>query len=134
MPKLRFMPLIFVLVLTACAFTSAQVVLPQPTATTVRVLQTTPVPTIDRQIHIVPSPQASATTRPPLFQCGTQTDATSVTYRVEADVAYQHRTVMVRQDVHYTNRTKDAFDQLVLNVRANGYPKVFSLEIGDIAG
>lgn len=120
---------LFVLfILTACAFTRAEELAPLPTATTVRVVQTTPVPTIDRQLHAVASPEATATPPPALYACSTEAESAPIQYTVVADLDYSTRTVEAEQLVAYTNLTGDSLDHLIFNVRPNSWPGVFTLE------
>jgi hypothetical protein len=127
MSPARLTPLIFMFFLTACSLNTAEAFTPFPTATTVRIVPSTPVPTIDREMHIVASPKATFTAEPMPFQCPAESETSLIVYTVSADLDYPTRSLIVEEEITYANRTKVGFDELVLNVRPNGWPEAFTL-------
>jgi len=129
MSKLPLLPdTLLVLVLTACAFTQANDALPFPTSTTVRVIQMTPVPTLQRDIHPVATSQPEATDASVPILCPAAPNAPMTRYTLTAELDYPSRTVLVEQGVEYVNRTEKPFEELLLTVRPNSLPDVFTLE------
>jgi hypothetical protein len=117
---------ILLFILTACAFASAEESTPTVTMTSVRILQMTPVPTIQREVHPVATPAPTATDAPSAIQCPAPDQTTH--YRITADMDYAQHVLTVEQQVNYVNRSQESFEQLVMTVRPNSLPDVFSLE------
>lgn len=116
--------------LTACAFAPAQSMTQVPTPTTVRVVQTTPVPTLNRQLQSVPTaadatdePDATATTA----ACEGSAGQPQSRHTVEAALAYREQTISVQQATVYVNRSNDALRQIVFGVEPNRRAGVFTL-------
>src|SRR5512134_3276306 len=124
----RTLSTLVLLILTACAFTQAQEAVPLPTPTTVRVLQTTPVPTIDRQFQNVASPSPELSPTPGAITCPAPEEQNRTQYVVEAKMDYAARTVAVHQVVDYINRGERSLEQIVLLVKPNARPDIFTLE------
>ena len=131
--SIRILPLIL-FALSACAFTSAEPV-QLPTATTVRVVPATLVPTVNRQAHVIPSIQPDNTETPtPVTDCAGDDTLAPVHYAAVVNLNYTQRALVARQTVRYVNRTADALPELVLNVEANQWPGAFTAEAVQVAG
>lgn len=118
--------LLLLLLLTACAFTRASEPAPAPTPTPVRVIQTTPVPTLSRQLQAVPSAETPPTATPGALRCDLP-DQARTGHQVIADLDYASRSVIVHQQIDYINHTGADLSQIILNVRPNSAPQVFAL-------
>ncbi len=113
---------IAVLLLTACQ--SAEVL--PPTATTMRVIQATMVPTVDRALHAVAS---IAPGLPPTPDACLSTAALPTTqHTVSADLSYERHTVSVAQNIRTINRGSEVLDQVVLDVEPNRFSGIFTLD------
>jgi hypothetical protein len=111
--------------MVACAPTRAEYLPPLPTATTVRVIQTTPIPTLDRQLQALDSTQpVSATLQMP--ECVSAPPR--VQHTVDATVDYGARTVHVLQTMRVGNVGDSALAELVFDVEPNRYAGTFALE------
>lgn len=117
---------LLIFILTACAPPTAEAL--PPTATTVRVVAATLVPTVDRHSQSLPtsSPQPSITPR--AENCPQSSTQLSAQHTVVANLNYEQRGVIVAQTTRYTNRTNDTLDDIVFNVEANSTPNAFTLE------
>lgn len=120
----RLFTLLSLLALTACSLVRAGDNLPPTLVTNTPRVQTTPVPTLKRDSHSVPTAQPSPSAIPDLYRCE---DDQPTHYTVIADMDYPNRAVMVHQSIDYINRTGESFAQLVLNVKPNLLPGVFQL-------
>lgn len=128
MRQTSFFPTLLALIcLTACAFSTPASPLPPPTPTTVRVIQTTLVPTIERQLHTVASAEPEPTAAPSAYTCSPENEAIT-TYTVEAELDYAARRIMVQQQVDYGNRDEMPLDQVVFFVKPNNWPDIFTLD------
>ena len=115
-----------ILIATSCVFSQSRVNTPIPTAT-IRFVQTTPVPTLQRNSHSVESTiPATETITPDCNTNGTANDA-DLSYHVEAQMDYAARRVEVAQNIFYTNITDDSLQSVVINVRPNTVHGVFVL-------
>jgi hypothetical protein len=126
--------------LAACAARS-ETVIQWPTATTVRIVQATLVPTVDRPIHEIntPLPQNTPTAiTTPDSGCQVEEGTPLVRHTVTADVNYAEHMLSVRQNVMYVNPTSENLNEIVLNVEPNLWPNAFRLigiaVDGDAAG
>jgi hypothetical protein len=111
--------------LTACNVTRVEQLPQWPTATTVRAIQSTLVPTFDRQYRDVPTVETDGVAS---VSCESAADEPGTTHTVTADIDYAERTVVVAQAIHYVNRTDHALPHLVLNVEPNIWPGAFTLD------
>ncbi|MBL8164653.1 MAG: M1 family metallopeptidase [Anaerolineae bacterium] len=118
---------LLLLLLTACAFTRASEPAPAPTPTSVRIIQTTLVPTFSRQVQAVPSVEIPPTATPGALRCEVPADARTG-HQVIAEMDYASRSVIVHQQIDYINRTGGDLTQIIFNVRPNSTPQVFSLQ------
>jgi hypothetical protein len=119
----RAVSLMTLFLLAACGFTHAEE-RPLPTATAFVLPQTTPVPTLDRVFHPVATPPPTASPLP-----STCLEAQSRTrHTVSAEIDYLNRLVAVRQQVAYPNRAGVGLSQVVLNVKSNAAPGIFTLD------
>lgn len=131
--QLRYFLLAGLILITACSFTQAQSVQLQPTATTVRVVPVTPVPTVNRQPHTVPTTPPQPSPTPGAIQC----DAAAperISHTVTVNLNYGERRLSGEQVVQYVNWTNDPLAQLVFNIEPNRWPNAFTLEtvtVGD---
>lgn len=121
-------------VATACSMMRADSPTAIPTPTTVRVVQTTPVPTLNRQLQAVPTPvsvaEATETAQPlaDVAACGDGEQAAFASHIVDAHLTFREQTINVTQATTYVNRTNDALAQVVFNVEPNRRPGVFTLQ------
>ncbi len=120
--------LLSIAALSACALVRAEEVSFLPTETAVHTIQTTPVPTIERQTRDVPTIEPEPSSTPGNFQCGQTSPSAKTNYTIIADMKYKSRSLIVHQQIDYINSTDNGFDQIVLNVRPNILPGVFHLE------
>ncbi|MCL4250476.1 MAG: M1 family metallopeptidase [Anaerolineae bacterium] len=103
-----------------------------PTATTVRVVQATPLPTAARQFQPIPTTQTAVTT---LQGQGCAREPVQRTqHLVDATVNYPRRTAQVSQTVRYFNTDSAPLDDIVFAVEANRFPQVFTLDEASIDG
>jgi hypothetical protein len=134
MPTLRLPTcIVLLLILTACAFTRADEATPSPMPTA-RIIQTTPVPTIQREVHPVATPLPEATAAPSAIRCPAEWEGATAHYAITADVDYPKRTVAVQQQVEYVNRTNQSLEQLIMVVRPNSLPDQFAFKAASLAG
>src|SRR5690606_29018953 len=106
-----------------------------PTPTTIRVVQTTPVPTINRHLHTVstapPSEDEATATADPLAlvpACSEADVLPLARHVVDATLVYREQVITVEQTTTYVNRTGEALAQVVFNVEPNRRPGVFTLQ------
>lgn len=123
-PRL-FLP-VLLLVLTACALSQATTPAVPPTPTTLRVIQSTPVPTLSRDRQTISSPEPAAT--PTKGPCEHTADEPTTRHTISADLDYINRSLIVQQRIDYINRTSEDLNALVLHVRPNSVPGLFLLE------
>jgi hypothetical protein len=122
-----FCYLIALLLFAACGLTRAdeQTV---PTATAVRLPQTTPVPTLDRQLRQVVTPSPAPTSGVTAPQCEGSAGLPMTRHTVHADIDYANRRIVVRQTVDYINRTNVGLSQIIFNIKSNAWPGIFRLD------
>lgn len=120
------------LILTACNLAPANTSSTWPTATSVRATFSAPVPTTDRELHLVASPQPSETAI--ATTCGTPSTASNLHYTVVTDINYAKHQVSVVQNVHYKNSSLTDLAELVFIVEPNRWPGAFTLESVQVAG
>ncbi|MBI5669064.1 MAG: M1 family metallopeptidase [Chloroflexi bacterium] len=125
MPRLSY--LIALLLLAACAVTGADSQL-IPTATPIPLPQTTPVPTVDRQLRQVPTPSPAPTSSALPAQCQGTAELPGTRHTVLAELDYANRQLVVRQMVDYINRTTVGLSQIIFNIKANAWPGILSLD------
>lgn len=120
--------LVILFALSACSLTATTSVPQVPTATTVRVIPATIVPTVSRQMNSVQQPPES-TGSPEATEDNCQATAgqPAISHTVVANLNYAQRAAIVRQHVRYLNRSNDALDELVMGVEANQWPNAFKL-------
>jgi hypothetical protein len=134
MPTLRYTTcILLVFILTACAFTRADELTSTPTPTPTRTIQTTTVPTLQRDAHPVATALPEATNVPSAIVCPAEADVPTTRYTITADMDYSKRALEVEQQVEYVNRAAQSMDQLVLIIRPNSLPDVFKLESVELA-
>lgn len=110
-----------------CSFTQAEPALP-PTATTVRVIQATPVPTFSRDMQPVASVVPEATEIVSQMDCRSTAGQPATQHTVVADVDYPTRSLRVQQDLRYINRGNESLPEIVLNVEPNRIAGAFTLD------
>jgi hypothetical protein len=127
--------IILIGLLSACsAFTQAEQLDPPPTPTTVRVIQTTPVPTVDRNMQTVATaPPDSSASPTPHTTCESTAGSPVTAHTVSADLDYRQQTVAVRQRIQYINDATDSLPQIVLDVEPNLLPGVFTIDTVTLA-
>ena len=123
------------LTVTACSMMRADSVTPIPTPTTVRVVQTTPVPTLNRQMQVVPTAQpdgGEATEAPteaaPVPACDDPAELPDASHVVTATLTFREQAIVAEQTTTFVNRTGDDLTQLVFDVEPNRRPGVFTLD------
>ena len=122
---IRLFTLCVLLAITACDFNRSDAEPMPPTTTTMRVVQTTLVPTVDRGLHSITTPTPTPGEE---VECQATAGTPSTRHSVTAKVNYSARSVEVQQEIHYINRTNEALDQVVLNVEPNRLPGAFELD------
>jgi hypothetical protein len=98
-----------------------------PTATVLRVVQATTVPTFDRRIQMVDAP----TPTPPACE---RTGRTRVSHEVTARVDYSSRQVNITQRIYVPNVGDVPLDAVALDVEPNSFPGSFILADVRVAG
>ncbi len=123
------------LILTACAFDQSAGLSITDTPSPVPLPQGTPVPTRRRELHPIETPAPTNSATPDSrIQCDTSVENTETTHSVTAELNYVKRAVKVAQQITYTNSTGESLDTLVINVKSNWQPGIFtlqSLDLGD---
>jgi Peptidase family M1 domain len=120
--------LLALIALSACALVRAGEAVVSQTPTPIHAIQTTPVPTLERQTRTVPTSPPEPSSTPGNYQCDLDTRDAVPQYTVIADMTYKSRSLIVQQQIDYSNNTGQALNQLVLNVRPNVLPDVFKLQ------
>lgn len=117
---------VLLMLLAACSLSPAEVDAIPPTATTLRVIQNTLVPTFERQLQpintITPAP-----TTPIQPNCEATVGLPPARHTVRAAVDYEGHAVEVEQAVYYVNRTGIPLTTLVLDAEPNRLPNAFTL-------
>jgi hypothetical protein len=139
---IRLLLLTFLLgVLTACNLSASTPPTPtlfNPVAPNVRIAQsqTTPLPTEERQMRVIPTNTPISVTPTSQFVSSATTCDTApeqkTQYEVVANVDYAQRTLDVSQRIHYVNRTTVDLDTLVLNIEPNNIANAFTLQSAQI--
>jgi hypothetical protein len=124
---IRLTLLIVVVLLVACSLrTPADS--PPPTATTLRFVPGTLVPTANRQAQAVASAQPDAAITPATSgDCPVEADEPAVRHEVVANLNYAQRGLIANQQVRYVNRTEQTLDEVVFSIEANHWPDAFTL-------
>lgn len=117
-------PLMCIAALLLAACQSAETL--PPTATTMRVVQATMVPTVDRSMHAVAS--ATPQMQPTPDTCQSTAAQVMTQHTVSAEVDYEQHRVAVSQAIRTINRGSEALEQFVLDVEANRFSGIFTLE------
>ncbi len=107
------------LLLTACQSAAG---LP-PTATTLRVVQATQVPTA---LHAIPSQMPGAP--PTQVECQSTAALPTSQHTVSADISYEHHRAVVQQRVRTINRGSEPLAQVVFDIESNRFPGSFTLD------
>ncbi len=124
---IRYALLLLWLILTACDSNAADAL--PPTATSIRVVPSTLVPTIDRHIQEIPSVEPEATATPVLSDClPVDAQSASQQHTVVANVNYSERALVARQNIRYANLANESLPEIILNVEANQWPGAFTIE------
>lgn len=117
---------VLMMVLAACSVNPAEVDAIPPTATTVRVIQTTLVPTMERQIQPINTLPPAPTT-PISDACEGTAGLPSAQHTVRAELDYEGHQVEVEQAIFIINRTNDSLSTLALDIEPNRLPNAFTL-------
>ena len=120
MPRFRWVG-IAVLLLTACRAADA---LP-PTATTLRVEQSTRAPTDARELRSIASQTPGATATED--NCQVSADLPTTQHTAHADIDYAQHRAVVQQHILTINRSNESLTQVVFDVEANRFPDIFTL-------
>lgn len=118
----------------ACSMMRADSPTAIPTPTAVRVVQTTPVPTLNRQMQAVPTaqPTAAEATEAPTEQvvppCADLAGLPLSSHTVHATLAFREQTIVAEQSSIYYNHSDDVLTQVVFDVEPNRRPGVFTLD------
>src|SRR5690606_8945658 len=123
------------LAFSACSFATAEPT-SQPTATTVRVVPSTLVPTLARQAQMVPSVvnQTTDTPEPLLTDCQLSAGIPALQHTVVANINYAQHGLIANQHIRYINRGNDTLDNLVLNAEPNQWLDAFQVDQVEVAG
>jgi hypothetical protein len=112
--------------LVGCGLSQAEPTPIIPTPTTLRMIQTTPVPTLDRSLQSVAS-TPTATQELQATPCEAP-ESTRTQHVIEADVDYAAHTASVTQQIIYTNVGDAPLDEIVLDVEPNRFADAFALD------
>ena len=123
---LRTWCFILLTLLVGCGLTQADPTPNLPTPTTLRVLQTTPVPTLDRSLQSVAS-TPTTTLELQAIDCELP-ELTRTQHIVDAEVDYAAHTAQVSQQIRYVNVGETPLTQIVLGVEPNRFAGVFALD------
>ncbi len=137
MAKSRIIYLTLIVVLTGCTLASAQTIAPTPIDVPIVRLQSTTVPTLDRQLQAVPSPTPEPTelAEPsPTPVCPLSDDGGKTDYTVIVDMDYAEHFAAVKQTVRYTNLTGEPLPQIVFTIEANNWSGAFQLQTVTLDG
>jgi hypothetical protein len=96
-----------------------------PTATTLRVIQATMVPTVDRSLHAVAS--TTPGDQPTPNACESTAALPTTQHTVNAEVSYEQHRVTVAQSIRTINRGSEALEQVVLDVEPSRFSGIFTL-------
>lgn len=117
-----------------CNVAQAQSTLLPTINTPILVSPATPVPTLDRalparSLQAIPSPSPRPITLTPTSDpaCGRGETTPLTRHKVNADVDFAHRRMVVNQQVHYVNRFEVSLPQIVFNVEPNRWAGAFQL-------
>lgn len=125
-PMLRTWCFILLSLLVGCGLTTVEPTATMPTPTTLRVLQTTPVPTLDRSLQSVAS---TPTAVPELQSAPCEANGHSLTsHVVDAEIDYAAHSASVTQQISYTNSSDDPLSEIVLDVEPNRFAGAFALD------
>lgn len=127
MPTARlFYPILLIVFSCGCAFLQASDVpaSPMPSVTPPPV---TLVPTLERQMQPIVTTTPPPTSTPDAVACVPASEQPVALHTVQADLDYINRTVMVRQQIRFTNVTHRPLSQLVLYAKPAARPGVFEL-------
>jgi hypothetical protein len=126
--KIMHLRTLLLLVVSACSLTATTEVVQPPTATTVRFDPATIVPTVNRQLNVVPTLASAPTTAAPTpMECQLTAGQAGTAYRITVNLNYERRALLAQQHVHYINRSNDALEQIVFSVEPNQWPEAFRL-------
>ncbi|NJO84467.1 MAG: M1 family metallopeptidase [Blastochloris sp.] len=120
--------------LVGCRLAQSEPLPVVPTATTLRVVQTTPVPTVERALHTLPPAATSvAQAEIPLepsesTPCEATAGLPGTLHTITADIDYAQHTVYAQQRTRFINRTNEPLAQIVFFVEPNRIPEVFTLQ------
>ncbi|MBZ0290460.1 MAG: M1 family metallopeptidase, partial [Anaerolineae bacterium] len=128
----RHFLILFILLICACT-TPPTEALP-PTATTVRVVAATLVPTLDRHAQALPTASPLPTFTPRPENCPPVTGQSAAQHSVVANLNYVERGLAVAQTTRYSNRTNENLTDLVFTIEANGWPGAFTLDTLELDG
>lgn len=124
---IRFTLLLLSLIFAACESTGVEALPPTPTS--IRVIPSTLVPTIDRHIQSIPSLEPEATATTALTDCLPIDGQVRTQHTVVANVNYGERALVARQNIRYANTTDAPILEIVLNVEANQWSGAFTLQM-----
>lgn len=116
------------LLITACTLIQTGQMKSELTPSVVPTIQTTLVPTLERDLHTVEGQLETAVPTPGVVVCNSDLSTSAIHYVVMADMNYADHTVSVQQQIEYTNRSKDDLAEVVMNVKPNIWPGVFTLK------
>lgn len=111
--------------LTACSLAAGESL--PPTATTLRVVPGTTVPTISRELQPVASPQSAETISPTADTCQSN-GAQRTQHEINAEISYEMHTASVEQRTRLINHFNEPLPQIVFHVEPNRLPDVFTLD------
>src|SRR5690606_11154737 len=126
--KIIHLRTLLILVVSACSLTATTEVTPPPTATTVRFDPATIVPTVNRQLNVVPTLTLEPTTVTATpTDCQLTAGQPGTAYQVKVNLNYAQRALLAQQTVRYINRSNEALEYVVFNVEPNQWPGAFRL-------
>jgi Peptidase family M1 domain len=116
------------LLITACTLIQTGQMKSEFTPSAVPTVQTTLVPTLQRDLHTIESQVETAAPTSAAVLCTSDISQSIIRYVVIADMNYADHTVSVQQLIEYTNRSNDDLTEVVINVKPNIWPGVFTLK------
>jgi hypothetical protein len=110
-----------------CTFTNVESA-PPPTATTLRVIQSTPVPTVNRALQQVASQIPEPTSTATIMDCQATAGRPTTLHTVRAQIDYTAHAVVVEQRVRHINRGNEPLTEIMFSVEPNRIAGAFTME------
>jgi Peptidase family M1 domain len=122
----RQLLLLSALCLSACTAAYAQTPTAVPMPTQTRIIQSTPVPTLERRVQSIDVTQTTAPTLQPTPSCFVAANPRTA-HIVRADIDYAGHGASVRQQTTFTNTGSAALDEIVFDIETNRVPDILRI-------